>query len=411
LEALEKMAGGVMIEEEKVGDIRWNGYRSRAVIVVKDTLNALGDLARDRRRKYNTPVVALTGSNGKTTTKEMISACLETTFPILKTRENFNNLVGLPLTLLNLTENERVVILEMGMNVPGEIRRLTEIAEPDVGLITNIQKVHLEGMGSMERLKEEKGELFQRMKKNGMIIVNRDDPRVFDLASRFSGQRITFGIENPADVMAKEIRLRSAEGTSFILRIEGEEVEITLPLFGRHFVPNALSAIAIASLFGIEVMEAKEALESFHPFPMRMEIVHLEGGRTVINDAYNANPRSMELALETLSEVKGKGRAIAVLGDMLELGSFTEEAHQQLGQKVDELSIDLLLTLGEEAPVVAESAIRHGLPPERAKVVESHREAISILKQMMREGDWVLVKGSRRMAMEKIVKGLTEGRV
>jgi UDP-N-acetylmuramoyl-tripeptide--D-alanyl-D-alanine ligase len=355
-------------------------------------------------------VVALTGSNGKTTTKEMISACLKTTFPILKTKENFNNLVGLPLTLLNLTENERVVILEMGMNVPGEIRRLTEIAEPDVGLITNIQKVHLEGMGSIERLEEEKGELFQGMKKNGMIIVNRDDPRVVDLASRFSGQRITFGIEYPADVMAKEIRLRSAEGTSFILRIEGEEVEITLPFFGRHFVPNALSAIAIASLFGIEVMEAKEALESFHPFPMRMEIVHLEGGRTVINDAYNANPRSMELALETLAEVKGKGRAIAVLGDMLELGSFTEEAHQQLGQKVDELSIDLLLTLGEEAPVVAESAIRHGLSPERAKVVESHKEAISILRQMMREGDWVLVKGSRKMAMEKIVKGLTEGR-
>jgi UDP-N-acetylmuramoyl-tripeptide--D-alanyl-D-alanine ligase len=410
LEALEKMAGGVMIEEEKVGDIRWNGYRSRVVIAVKDTLRALGDLARDRRRKYKTPVVALTGSNGKTTTKEMISACLETTFPVLKTRGNFNNLIGLPLTLLNLTEEERVVILEMGMNVPGEIRRLTEIAEPDVGLITNIQKVHLEGMGSLERLKEEKGELFRRMKKNGTIIVNRDDPRVIDLASEFSGQRITFGIENPADVMAKEIRLRAAEGTSFTLRIEGEEIEITLPLLGRHFVPNALAAVAVASLFGIEMKKAKEALEGFQPSPMRMEIVYLEGGKTLINDAYNANPGSMELALETLTEMKGKGRAIAVLGDMLELGSHTEEAHQQVGQKAEELSIDLLLTLGEQAPVVAESAIRHGLPPEKAKVVESHREAISILKEIMREGDWVLVKGSRRMAMEKIVEGLTERR-
>jgi len=410
LEALEKMAGGVMIEEEKVGDIRWNGYRSRVVIAVKDTLRALGDLARDRRRKYKTPVVALTGSNGKTTTKEMISACLETTFPVLKTRGNFNNLIGLPLTLLNLTEEERVVILEMGMNVPGEIRRLTEIAEPDVGLITNIQKVHLEGMGSLERLKEEKGELFRRMKKNGTIIVNRDDPRVIDLASEFSGQRITFGIENPADVMAKEIRLRAAGGTSFTLRIEGEEIEITLPLLGRHFVPNALAAVAVASLFGIEVKKAKEALEGFQPSPMRMEIVYLEGGKTLINDAYNANPGSMELALETLTEMKGKGRAIAVLGDMLELGSHTEEAHQQVGQKAEELSIDLLLTLGEQAPVVAESAIRHGLPPEKAKVVESHREAISILKEIMREGDWVLVKGSRRMAMEKIVEGLTERR-
>jgi UDP-N-acetylmuramoyl-tripeptide--D-alanyl-D-alanine ligase len=192
--------------------------------------------------------------------------------------------------------------------------------------------------------------------------------------------------------------------------MEGEEIEITLPLLGRHFVPNALSAIAIASLFGIEVRKSKEALEGFQPFPMRMEIVHLEGGKTLINDAYNANPRSMELALETLAEMKGKGRAIAVLGDMLELGSFTEEAHQQLGQKAGELSIDLVLTFGEQAPVVAESAIRHGLPPERAKVVKSHREAISILEEIMKEGDWVLLKGSRRMAMEKIVEGLTERR-
>ena len=411
LKALEKKAGGVVIEEDKTGDIRWNGYRPKAVIVVKDTLRALGDLARERRRRYRIPVVALTGSNGKTTTKEMISACLETTFPILKTRENLNNLIGLPLTLLNLTEKERVVILEMGMNVPGEIRRLTEIAEPDVGLITNIQIVHLEGVGSLERVREEKGELFRRMRRDGTILVNQNDPHVIDLASEFSGQKITFGVEKSADVMAKEIRLRGAEGTSFNLILEGEEIEVSLPLLGRHFVPNALSAIAVASLFGIEVKKAKEALERFRPFPMRMEIIHLEGGKTLINDAYNANPRSMELALETLAEIKGKGRAIAVLGDMLELGDFTEEAHRQIGEKVEELSIDLLLTMGEKAPLVVESAVRHGFEPKRTRVMESHSEAISILKEVAQEGDWILIKGSRRMAMEKIVEGLTERRV
>lgn len=410
LKALEKKAGGVVIEEDKTGDIRWNGYRPKAVIVVKDTLRALGDLARERRRRYRIPVVALTGSNGKTTTKEMISACLETTFPILKTRENLNNLIGLPLTLLNLTEKERVVILEMGMNVPGEIRRLTEIAEPDVGLITNIQIVHLEGVGSLERVREEKGELFRRMRRDGTILVNQNDPHVIDLASEFSGQKITFGVEKSADVMAKEIRLRGAEGTSFKLILEGEEIEVNLPLLGRHFVPNALSAIAVASLFGIEVKKAKEALERFRPFPMRMEIIHLEGGKTLINDAYNANPRSMELALETLAEIKGKGRAIAVLGDMLELGDFTEEAHRQIGEKVEELSIDLLLTMGEKAPLVVESAVRHGFEPKRTRVMESHSEAISILKEVAQEGDWILIKGSRRMAMEKIVEGLTERR-
>lgn len=410
LEALQKKAGGVLIEEDKVGDIRWNGYRSRAVITVKDTLSALGDMARDWRRKYGTPVVALTGSNGKTTTKEMVAACLETTFPILKTKGNLNNLIGVPLTLLTLTEKERVAVLEMGMNVPGEIRRLTEMAEPDVGLITNIQKVHLEGMGSLERLKEEKGELFRRMRRDGTILVNQDDPRVIDLASDYPGQKITFGIEHLAEVMAKEIRLRGAEGTSFTLILEGEVMEIHLRLLGRHFVPNALSAIAVACLFGVEVKQAKEAMENLPPFPMRMEVVPLKGGKTLINDAYNANPYSMELALETLVEVKGKGRAIAVLGDMLELGNFTMEAHQRIGQKVRELSIDFLFALGEEAPLVVESAIRHGFPMERARVVESHSESISLLRQMIQNGDWILVKGSRRMAMEKIVEGLTEGR-
>ena len=340
----------------------------------------------------------------------MIAACLETTFPILKNRGNWNNLIGLPLTLLRLTEKERVVILEMGMNVPGEIRRLTEIAEPDVSLITNIQKVHLEGLGSLERLKEEKGELFRRMKRDGTIVVNHDDPRVVDLAGAFSGQQITFGMERPSDVMAKEIRLRGIKGTSFTLIFEGEATEMTLPLLGRHFVPDALSAIAIAALFGIDLEKVKEVLEHFRPAPMRMEVLSLGSGKMLINDAYNANPRSMEMALETLAEVKGGGRAIAVLGDMLELGDCSEEAHLQIGRKVGELSIDLLLTMGEWAPVVIESAIRHGIEPERAKILEGHGEAISLLRRVIQEGDWVLVKGSRRMAMEKIVEGLMEGR-
>jgi UDP-N-acetylmuramoyl-tripeptide--D-alanyl-D-alanine ligase len=408
IEALKKRAGGVIIEEDRVRDIRWNGYRPSAVIAVKDALHALGDIAQERRRRFGTPVVALTGSNGKTTTKEMIAACLETTFPVLKTKGNLNNLIGLPLTLLNLTERERIVVLEMGMNVPGEIRRLAEIAEPDVGLITNIEKVHLEGMGSLERVREEKGELFRKMRQDGTILVNQDDPRVIDLATEFPGQKITFGIDHPAEVMATEIRLKGVGRTSFTLMTEGVTMEITLPLLGRHFVPNALSAIAAASLFGIELEKAKEALEHLSAFPMRMEILRLKEGVSLINDAYNANPRSMELALGILSEMKGEGRGIAVLGDMLELGDFSVEAHQHIGQRVEELSIDFLLALGEEAPVLVESAIRHGLDSEKARIVESHTEAISLLKKMIRDGDWILIKGSRRMRMEKIAEGLME---
>lgn len=410
IEALEKGAGGVMIEEEKAGDIRLSGYQTRPVIVVRDTLQALGDIARDRRRKFAIPVVALTGSNGKTTTKEMIAACLETSFPILKTKGNLNNLIGLPLTLLSLTEKERVAIVEMGMNVPGEIRRLTEIAEPDVGLITNIQAAHLLGMGSIERIQEEKGELFRRMKKDGSIIVNQDDLRVVVLGEEFEGQKITFGIDHPADVMGREIRLKGREGTSFTLILEGEEREVCLPILGKHFVSNALSAIATASLFGIDLERTIRALEQFEPYAMRMEVLPLQGGATLINDAYNANPKSMELSLQTLSEVKGRGRAIAVLGDMLELGEYAVEAHRQLGKRVAEFSIDFLFVMGEEAPVVVESAIREGLAYERARVIESHSEAASLVRAMAREGDWILVKGSRGMAMEKVVEELTERR-
>lgn len=408
IDALEKKAGGILIEEEKIRDIRWNGYRPKAVISVKDTLRALGDLARARRRQYGIPVVAITGSNGKTTTKELIAACLETTFPVLKTKGNLNNLIGLPLTLLTLTEKEKIVVLEMGMNVPGEIQRLTEIAEPDVGVITNIEKVHLEGLGTLERLKQEKGALFRSMRKDGTILVNQDDSNVVDLSQSFPGQKITFGIKTPAEVMAKEIRFRGVKGTSFTLIFERETMEVNLRLFGRHFVANALCAVAAASLFGIEIRKIKEALEGFQPFPMRMEVIPLSDGKVLINDSYNANPKSMEMALETLVEVKGEGRALVVLGDMLELGAFAEEAHREIGRKVQALSMDFLLALGEWAPVVVESAVRYGFPFERAKVVEDHSEAISILKKEMRKGDWILVKGSRRMGMEKIIKGLME---
>ncbi len=406
VEALKKGAGGVIVEEERARDIRWNGYRPSPVIAVKDSLCALGDIARAQRRRFATPVVALTGSNGKTTTKEMISACLETTFPVLKTKGNLNNLIGLPLTLLELTERERIVVLEMGMNVPGEIRRLTEIAEPDVGLITNIDRVHLEGMGSVERIKEEKGELFRRMKQDGTILINQDDPRVIELAGGFRGQKITFGIDHPADVMAKEIEFKGMKGTSFTLVTEGMTLEITLPYLGWHFVPNALAAVSAASLFGIDLEKVKKALEHLPPSPMRMEVLQLKGGVNLINDAYNANPRSMELALEVLSRMKGEGRGFAVLGDMLELGDDSVEAHQRIGKRAGELSVDYLLALGEFAAVLIESAIRHGMDSEKVRIAESHAEAISFLRKMIREGDWILVKGSRRMGMEKIADGL-----
>jgi len=408
LEALGKEAGGILIEEKSERDFRWNGDRSKTVITVRDTLQALGELARSRRRRYGPTVVGITGSNGKTTTKEMIATCLQTTFRVLKTAGNLNNLIGLPLTLLSLTEKERVAVLEMGMNVPGEIQRLTEIAEPDVGLITNIQEVHLEGMGSLEKVATEKGELFRKMRRDGAIVVNRDDARVVMLASEFPGQKMTYGIEGPADLMAENIRLHP-KGTSFTLVSEDERSEMTLPVFGKQFVADALAALAVSTLFGVDEKGAREALEQFKPYSMRMEVSALLGGSILINDSYNANPKSMELALETLAELKGDGRAIAVVGDMLELGAFSEEAHLRLGRKIGELSIDFLIALGPYGSKVVESAIQQGLNRGRARTVQTHSEALAVLNQILRPGDWVLVKGSRGMAMEKIAENLKEG--
>lgn len=408
MEALEKKAGGVIIEEERAYDFRWDIYQKKTVIVVKDTLRALGDVARYRRRKYGATVIAVTGSNGKTTTKEMISACLESTMPVLKTEGNLNNLIGLPLNLLRLTGKEKAAVIEMGMNVPGEIKRLTEIAEPDIGLITNIEKVHLEGLGDIERVKHEKGDLFRGMSKDGTILVNQDDPRVVELSNEFEGRRITFGIEKEADIMAKDIKFRGTSGMEFTLVTESGTENFFIPLLGRHLIPNALCAIGISKLFHIEIENIKKVLENFKPFQMRMEVIHLDREITLINDAYNASPKSMAYALETVSNLKGKGRAIAVLGDMLELGDFTGEAHRVIGELIGRLSIDFLLAMGDQSPILVESAIRNGLLPENAKIVEEYHEAIKILREIIRPGDWILVKGSRRMAMEMIVKGLLD---
>lgn len=406
LESFEKNAGGALIEEDRVSDIRLNTHQSKSAIIVKDTLRALGDIARQTRRNSSAKVIALTGSNGKTTTKEMIASCLESSFPILKTEGNMNNLIGLPLTLFKLKGDEKAVILEMGMNIAGEIKRLTEIAGPDIGLITNIEKVHLEGLGDIEKIKNEKGELFKGVSEDGVILINQDDPRVVEVSKVFKGRKISFGVKKEADMMAKEFRFVDSKGIEFTSIIDGDKERFFIPLLGKQFISNALCAIAVSKLFDIGIEKIKNALMNFKQLPMRMELISLGRGINLINDAYNANPKSMEYALETLSTLKGRGRAIAVLGSMMELGNFTEEAHRAVGELVGRLSIDFLIAIGNESAILVESAIRSGLSSGRAKIIESHYEAVFLLKKLLREGDWVLVKGSRRMAMEKIIQYL-----
>ena len=405
-EAMEKGAEGVLIENGFLDQTGALGLGEKAIIAVEDTLRALGDIAKSWRKGHPIPLIAIAGSNGKTTTKEIVATLLEGSFRVLKTSGNRNNLVGLPLTLLDLRAEHDMAVVEMGMNVKGEIERMTEIANPDVGLITNISEAHLEGLGTFEELVRAKGELWYTMRPDGVIVVNQDDVNVMKCAEGYPGKRVTFGLEVTSDLMAQRVRIEGGKVVRFSLALRGEEVEVAFPMMGISSVYNALTGAAVASIFGVQLREIKDRLEGFKPFSMRMEIIRLDNGATIINDAYNANPRSMELALKVLSEIKEAEREIAVLGDMLELGRFSEEAHARIGEKVASLGVDFLLTLGERAEIIAKKARQKGLNEDRVVVSKDYRDLLLRLKKIIQRGDWILVKGSRSMSMEKIVLGL-----
>jgi UDP-N-acetylmuramoyl-tripeptide--D-alanyl-D-alanine ligase len=402
-EALQRGSRGAVVDEQ----CRGITDETIAIIQVEDTLQARGDLANLWRRRHPIPVIAVVGSNGKTTTKEMVAGILERRDTVLKNPGNLNNLIGLPLSLLKMNANDRVAVLEMGMNRTGEILRLTRIAEPDLGIVTNIGPVHLEGVGSIEGVMKAKGELLEGMGTHGTLIFNGDDPRVVELSRGFKGEKISFGIKNPADWRGTDLSTRDAGGVSFRLSGPSGEIAIALKLIGGHQVYNALAAAAATSHLGVGTEEIKEGLETFQSPPMRMELMALETGIKIINDAYNANPPSMESALRTLAEIT-EGRKIAVLGDMWELGEFAQQAHRDLGRQVKEYGVDLLFLLGQFAPHVAQGAREAGMPPEAICIEEDHHAVSLRLARQLQKGDWVLVKGSRIMKMEAIIKELRE---
>lgn len=381
------------------------------VVAVRDTLAALGDLAAFHRRRHRPRVVAVTGSNGKTTTKEMLAAILERAFGagrVLRTTGTQNNLVGLPLTLLRLAGTEDAAILELGMNGPGEIWRLAEIAEPDVGVITCVAPAHLEGLGSVHGVAEAKAELYRRLRPSAIAVVNADDPLVSVSAENFPGRKIPFGTAAPVAVCARDIVDHGLDGTSFRLVIEGREVPIRLAVPGRHNVTNALAAAATAHALGVDVVAVRAGLEAFQPPGMRMEVTQLPNGVTVLNDAYNANPASMAAALRTLAASRGR-RRIAVLGEMRELGAESTPAHRDLGRLAAEARVDALFVLGEHAGHVRDGAVEAGLPADRITVAESHDDVAQRLAAGCRPGDLVLLKGSRGAAMEQVLRRLQRG--
>lgn len=384
--------------------------RSRVVpvLLVRDTLKALGDLARFWRRKIGIPVVAITGSTGKTTTKEMTAAILAQTGHVLKTEGNFNNQVGLPLTLLRLNRRHDVAVVEMGTNQPGEIGRLTRIAGPDVGVITNIGPAHLEKLKSLGRIRQEKSDLFRKMSGRGTAVMNADDAALRFMSGCWQGKRMTFGLRNGADVTALNIRNKRPPGLAFTLQIGRARGRVELRAAGEHNLYNALAAAAATASLGTDHDTICRGLASFRPLPGRFEIHALRNGAYLIDDAYNANPLSVREALKALQGLKGRHRSAVVLGDMLELGGHAKKLHTGIGRLMAVAGADLAFLKGDHSRATAKGAVAAGMAPERVLLYEQSGEVLERLRSFLKKGDWVLVKGSRKMKMEEVVRGVIE---
>lgn len=372
------------------------------VIQVQDTLAALQALARFHRQRYHIPVIAVTGSNGKTTTKDMIAAVLASRFKVLKTEANFNNEIGLPLTLLKLDASHEVAVVEMGMRAIGEIRALTEIALPTVGVVTNVGETHMEILGSMENIATAKAELVEAIAQDDVVILNGDDSRVQDMQYKSQGRVVFYGLKPGAFVRAENITT-AANGemlTSFDCCSARGSFSVALPAIGIHNVYNALAAITVGWELGLKPSEIKKGIGSFVPSAMRLEL-RKYGQYTVINDVYNASPLSMAAALTTLANMS-KGRKIAVLGDMLELGDASVEAHRRVGRQAAEQGVDIIITVGELAKQIAVAAHEQGVAS--AQSFTEHKAAIEALRKVVKPGDYILLKGSRGMKMETMLE-------
>ncbi|HCE69541.1 MAG: UDP-N-acetylmuramoylalanyl-D-glutamyl-2, 6-diaminopimelate--D-alanyl-D-alanine ligase [Geobacteraceae bacterium GWC2_55_20] len=372
-------------------------------IAVKNTLRALGDLAASWRLRFEIPVIGVTGSNGKTTVKEMLATILEQSGAGLKTSGNLNNLIGLPRMMFQLRPEHRWAVLEMGMSEPGEIDRLAEITRPQVGVVLNALPAHLQSMGTVEAVAAAKGELLNRISDNGLAVVNADDPRVASLHQNPSARRISFGI-NRGEVRAKDIEILGLAGQRFLLVTPKGETTIHLKACGRHNIYNALAAAA-ALLDKVELGVIAAGLEAFTPYKGRFQAEQLDG-ITIIDDSYNSNPASVKAALETLSQVAAAGHRIAVLGDMLELGEYEIEAHLTVGALAAS-NADRLYLLGElMTKHAAESARLAGMPAEAVSCCTDHEQIAHELYGSLRENDVILVKGSRGMTMERVATEL-----
>ncbi len=402
-DALSKGAVGVVVSRK---------VESQCLSIrVPDTLLALGDLAAFYRSKFDPVVVGVTGSVGKTTTKEMIAAVAAANGPVLKNEGNFNNEIGLPITLLNLSSRHNTAVVEMAMRGAGQIDYLAQIAKPKIGVITNIHMVHIELLGTMDAIADAKGEVLDHLPADGTAVLNADDPYFDYLRRRANCRVVSFGESAGADVHAISSGIDSKGCCHFEVKTPSGNFDVHVPVPGEHNIKDALAAIAVGEELGIDHEAIRAALAAFKAPEKRSNVIPSRRGYVVIDDTYNAGPASVKSALKTLSMMDGD-RKIAVLGDMLELGDHAIEAHLEIGRNLasdmgqSQCGVDLLFAVGELAKLIARGAIDAGMPISSVIEFEDSAQAAKEITSQVRERDVVLVKGSRAMKMERIVEAL-----
>lgn len=407
---LEQGAAGVIVSTDPAaisspGDSMPSGG---FVVRVNDTTRALADLAHGHRQSFQGPLIGITGSNGKTTTKDLCAEILQGVGTTLATRGNLNNNFGVPLTLLRRSGATEFAIIEMGMNHRGEIATLTEIAEPNIGILTNVGSAHIEFLGSREAIAEEKGDLLASLPAVGTAVVGRDDPRAFAQAKRSAARVLSFGRDPKADLCASRIRAHNDGTFSFQLESPFGRDELHVTGLAETIIENALAAAGGAFAAGASLTAVANGLAKHQGVPGRMQPRSLPNDVLVIDDSYNANPQSMQIALDTLARLETSGRRLAVLGDMGELGDQGVSAHHDAGRLAGSLDLDGLFLVGSMAEHVAAGAAEAGLAKERIHLEEDHDALARKLEEIMAKGDLILVKGSRAARMERIIESIEE---
>lgn len=402
--ALENGASTVIVQNVEIEDEKLKKWSDKNIIKVEDTLEALYSLARYKRSLYNIPVIAITGSVGKTSTKDIVANVVSKKYKTLKTEGNNNNNIGLPFTILRL-QDEEVAVIEMGMNHFGEISLLTSIAKPTICIITNIGTSHIGNLGSRENILKAKLEILEGSKKEAVIINNDNDLLHKWYEENKENYNIkTYGIKEQSDIMAKEIKLEENKST-FTCKINNLEEKINVPVGGEHFILNALCAITVGEVLKIEEDKIKEGIENFELTKKRMDIVELKNGIKIINDAYNASLESMTASLKVLSEFKE--RKIAVLGDMFELGDFSEALHKKVGKEVVKNNIDILIACGENARYIADVA-KENIDKENVYYLRKTEEIKPLLEKIVKDNDVILFKASNGMKFYEIAERMVD---